>query len=132
MSRYLNIYHLSRLTLTASQHKKSVFIRYFSIYVISRRERKLLETRQKKLDEKELNLWRAFTEHGMRPQIYEFLTGECEEERQRLKSLSPQLELEKSDCIENLDSALKVISEIAERIAKYTPDQQRAILLQVI
>jgi hypothetical protein len=79
-----------------------------------------------------MNLWRAFVEHVMCPKIYEVLTRECQDERQHLESVSNQLELEQDSCIENLDAALQIISEIAERFAKCTREQQRDILLQMV
>jgi len=95
-------------------------------------ERKALQTRQRKLDEKELNLWRAFTDHGMRPQIYERLTKECIEEREKLKVLLDRMETERGDFIANLDAALQVLAEIGERYTKCALEQQRAILLQMV
>ena len=96
------------------------------------RERRALETRRRKLDEKELNLWRAFTDHGMRPQIYEQLTRECEEERENLTVLLKHVEAEQGDSIENLDAALHVLAEIGERYVNCVAEQQRAILLQMV
>ena len=96
------------------------------------RERRALEVRQRKLDEKELNLWRAFTDHGMRPQIYEKLTRECQDERDKLKILLQRVEVEQKEAIANLDAALQVLSEIGEHYVKCVPEQQRAILLQMV
>jgi DNA invertase Pin-like site-specific DNA recombinase len=95
-------------------------------------DRKMLEVRRKKLEEKELNLWRAFTDHGMRPQIYESLTRECNEERLRVEEMLRRLEEEQGDYIGNLDAALAIISQIGEKFAKCTEVQQRAILLQMV
>jgi len=94
----------------------------------SGRERRALETRQRKLDEKELNLWRAFTDHGMRPQIYEALAKECQAEREQLKILIRRMEAEREDCVDNLDAALQVLAEIGSHFMKCAPQQQRAIL----
>jgi hypothetical protein len=96
------------------------------------RERKILEGRQRKLEEKELNLWRAFTGHGMRPQIYEKLTRECQDERKKLEMLVRSLKEERSNQLASLDAALAVITGIGERFDKCTPEQQRAILLQMV
>ena len=98
----------------------------------SAQERKTLETRIKKLEEKELNLWRAFTDHGMRGNIYETLTRECQEERARLDAMSKGLKEEEADHVTNLDAALTVISQIGDRFSKCTVEQQRAILLQMV
>ena len=96
------------------------------------RERRALETRQRKLDEKEMNLWRAFTDHGMRPQIYESLAKECQAEREKLKALLQRVVAERVDCVENLDAALQVLSEIGDHFMECVPEQQRAILLQMV
>ena len=96
------------------------------------RERPALETRQRKLDEKELNLRRAFTDHGMRPQIYEQLTKECQQEREKLGMLLQRVAAEQADSIANLDAALQVLTEIGEHYMKCAPEQQRAILLQMV
>ncbi len=96
------------------------------------RERKVMETRKRKLEEKELNLWRAFTDHGMRPQFYERLAKECQAEREKLDGLIEALEAERGEQIANLDAALKIIAEIGDRFDKCTADQQRAILLQMV
>jgi hypothetical protein len=74
----------------------------------------------------------VLTDHGMRATIYEELTKECQEERQCLETMVIQLEAEQSDHVTNLDAALHVISQIGEHFAKCTPEQQRAILLQMV
>jgi len=96
------------------------------------RERKVLETRKRKLEEKELNLWRAFTDHGMRPLIYEQLAKECQEERDKLTALMEALQAERAEQIENLDAALRIVAEIGSRFDKKSNEQQRAILLQMV
>jgi DNA invertase Pin-like site-specific DNA recombinase len=96
------------------------------------KERKALEARVRKLEEKELNLWRAFTDHGMRGNIYEQLTRECQEERIRVDGMLTQLEAEEADHVTNLDAALAVIAQIGEKFAKCSEQQQRAILLQLV
>lgn len=95
-------------------------------------ERKALETRQRKLDERELNLWRAFTEHGMRPQFYESLAKECQQERAKIQMLIQQLAAEQETSVSNLDAALQVLAEIGVRYIQCAPSQQRAILLQMV
>ncbi len=96
------------------------------------KERKGLEARVQKLEEKELNLWRAFTDHGMRGNIYEQLTRECQEERIRVGGMLTQLEAEEADQVTNLDAALDVIAQIGDKFAKCSEQQQRAILLQLV
>ena len=95
-------------------------------------ERKVLETRLKKLHEKELNLWRAFTELGMNADFYEALSKEYHEERERLEALINNLAADDNNHITDLDAALNVIAQIGDLFSKCTPDQQRAILLQMV
>ncbi len=96
------------------------------------KDRKALEARYAKLEEKEINLWRAFTEHGMRPQIYESLTKECNDERLRVEEIMRKLDEDHSEHVANLDAALTIISQIGEKFEKVTKVQQRAILLQMV
>jgi DNA invertase Pin-like site-specific DNA recombinase len=96
------------------------------------RETQTLQKAIKKLEEKEINLWRAFTEHGMRPQIYEQLSREYEDERQRITAAIDLISKESGEVVDNLDAALTVISEIADRYAEHTPQRQRDILKQMV
>jgi hypothetical protein len=96
------------------------------------RETQALQNAIKKLEDKEINLWRAFTEHGMRPQIYEQLAREYEDERQRITAAIDLISKESGEVIDNLDAALAVISEIADRYAEHTPQRQRDILKQMV
>jgi hypothetical protein len=95
-------------------------------------ERKALEARKRKLDEKEVNVWRAFTEHGMRPHVYEALAKEVQEERERLENLIRQAETTHADYVADVDAALRIVSEIGERFGKCALPQQRDILLQMV
>ncbi len=92
-------------------------------------ERKVLETRRKKLDEKELNLWRAFTELGMNANFYEALSKEYQEERKQLDTLIAKLDSEDSTHLIDLDAALNLVAQIGDRFPRCTPEQQRAIPL---
>ncbi len=96
------------------------------------REIKSLQQAMKRIEEKELNLWRAFTEHGMRPQIYETLSHEYEDERQRIEQALVLITKEHGQVVDNLDAALMVISQIADRYPKNTKYQQRDILKQMV
>ena len=91
-------------------------------------ERKQLETRLKKLDEKEVNLWRNFTENAMPPHIHQRLTEEMQEERRQVSQALDGIIKESQDGVADLEVALRVISEIADRYAKLTATQQRDIL----
>ncbi len=96
------------------------------------REIEELQRAIKKLEEKEINLWRGFTEHGMRPQVFEKLSREYEDERQRITAAIDLIHQEQGDVVDNLDAALTVISEIADRYAEHTPARQRDILKQMV
>jgi hypothetical protein len=96
------------------------------------RERRVLQMRRRKLDDKELNLWRAFTEHGTRPHIYEQLACEIRDERDKVELLLERLEAEQQSTVADLDAAMRVLSEIGERYAQCTSETKRAILLQMV
>jgi hypothetical protein len=68
----------------------------------------------------------------MRAPLYETLAKECQEERRRLEAMLENIEAEEIDHIANLDAALDIIATIGERFAKCSPEQQRAILLQMV
>ena len=95
-------------------------------------ERKALEVRLTKLEEKETNLWRGYSEHGMKAHIFEKLTRECEQEQQRIKVVMQAMVAESASYVENLDAALQIISEIAARYPLHSIPQQRAILLHMV
>ena len=112
---------------------RKVYLADMSKYTNNRqRESQALQTAIKKLEEKELNLWRAFTEHGMRPQIFEQLSREYEDERQRITAAIDLMNKESGDVVDNLDAALAVISEIADRYSEHTAQRQRDILKQMV
>ena len=127
--------HISTITINP-EHLPDIrkeYVRDVTRYTKdNQRERKIMETRKRKLEEKELNLWRAFTDHGMRASIYEQLTKECQEERDKLDILMEVLKAERAEQIEDLDAALTVIAEIGLRFDKKTSERQRAILLQMV
>jgi hypothetical protein len=68
----------------------------------------------------------------MRPQIYEGLTKEIIEERQRVELLLHNLNAEIKSQVNDLDAALHILSQIADLFPNRTPQQQRAILLQMV
>jgi hypothetical protein len=82
--------------------------------------------------EKELNLWRAFTEHGMQPTRYQQLAQEYQEEQQQIQFALDQLNRENREYIANLDAALMVIAQIGERFGRQDAMQQRDILRQIV
>jgi DNA invertase Pin-like site-specific DNA recombinase len=91
-----------------------------------------LEAALKRLDDKELNLWRAFTEHGMRPQIYQRLAREYDDERRRIERTIQAIQQDRKEYVANLDAALAIIAEIADRYVLRTPERQRDILKQMV
>lgn len=97
-----------------------------------RREVEALQRALKKLEEKEVNLWRGFTEHGMRPEIHVRLSREYKDERQRISAAIDLIQQEQGDVVDSLDAALAVISEIADRYPEHTPQRQRDILKQMV
>ena len=91
-----------------------------------------LEAALKRLDDKELNLWQAFTEHGMRPQIYQRLAREYDDERRRIERTIQAIQQDRKEFVANLDAALAIIAEIADRYVLHTPERQRDILKQMV
>jgi len=96
------------------------------------REHQVLTEALHRLEEKELNLWRAFTGHGMRPQIYEKLSREYQEERLRVELALKAIQQENREYIADLDAALDVIAEIGTRYVQQSEQRQRAILRHVV
>ena len=86
----------------------------------------------KRLEDKELNLWRAFTDHGMRSQVFEKLAREYDDERRRIERTIQVIQLDKKDYVANLDAALAIIAEIADRYVLHTRERQRDILKQMV
>lgn len=112
---------------------RKVYLADMNRYTSDRhRESETLQNAVKKLEEKEINLWRAFTEHGMRAQVYEKLSREYEDERKRIAAAIEFIKQENGEVVENLDAAVAVIAEIADRYAEHTPQRQRDILKQMV
>ena len=63
------------------------------------REPVALTNALERLEKKEVNLWRAFTDHGMRAAIYEKLAQELEEERARIEFAFKAIQQENKECI---------------------------------
>lgn len=96
------------------------------------REEKQLKTALQKVELKELNLWRAFTEHGMQAPMYQKLAQEYQEERQRIEFALRAIKQENREYIATLDAALEVIVEIGERYVRQDFKRQREILRQIV
>ncbi len=82
--------------------------------------------------EKELNLWRAFTEFGMQAEHYAKLAREYQDEQNRIQFALTAIQRENKDRITNLDAALAIIAEIGDRFVRQSPPQQREILRHMI
>ena len=91
-----------------------------------------LERALARVKEKELNLWRAFTDHGMRAEMYEQLAREYQDEQKRVQFALDQINRENREYIANLDAALAVIAQIGERFGKQNAKRQQDILRQVV
>ena len=68
----------------------------------------------------------------MRPQVYEKLAREYQDERSRIEQALRVIEQDQSEFIDNLDAALAVIAEVAERYPLHTRERQRDILEQMV
>ncbi len=95
-------------------------------------DQKQLESTLERVNKKELNLWRAFTELGMQADMYQKLAQEYQEERQRIEFALQALKQENREYIASLDAALNVIAEISKRYKKQDFKRQREILRQVV
>ncbi|MDX1995669.1 MAG: hypothetical protein SF029_25020 [bacterium] len=96
------------------------------------REQKGLKQALVRAKAKELNLWRAFTKHGMQGEMYEKLAREYREEQTRITCALKASQQENRAHIANLDAALSIIAEIGERYGQQEPLLQREILRQVV
>jgi hypothetical protein len=81
---------------------------------------------------KELNLWRAFTEHGMNAEHYSKLAKEYQQEQYRIQLALIAIQKENQDRITNLDEALAILAGIGERYVQQSPAQQREILRHMV
>ena len=95
-------------------------------------EQKQLESTLERVNQKELNLWRAFTELGMQADMYQKLAQEYQEERQRIEFALQALKQENREYIASLDAALNVIAEISKRYKRQDFKRQREILRQIV
>jgi DNA invertase Pin-like site-specific DNA recombinase len=114
-------------------HIRQVYLADVDRYTTNQdRESKDLAAALKRLENKEVNLWRAFTEHGMRPQIFEKLAREYDNERRRIERTILAIQRDRKEYVANLDAALAIIAEIADRYILHTPERQRDILKQMV
>lgn len=112
---------------------RCAYLRDIARYTSTQQTEQLnLGMRLKKLEEKELNLWRAFTEQKIPSPIHLRLSHEYKEERSRLEHALAAVQREYDDSLDNLEAALQTFSKIAGLFAKLTPIQQRAILKLMI
>jgi hypothetical protein len=96
------------------------------------REEQDLARALEKAKEKELNLWRAFTEHGLRAEHYAKLAKEYQEEQQRITVALLAIKEHNKDHITNLDTALTILTQIGERYRQQNPNRQRQILQHMV
>ncbi len=68
----------------------------------------------------------------MRPQIYEKLAREYEDERRRIERAIQAIQLDRKVYVANLDAALAIIAEITDLYVLHTPERQRDILKQMV
>jgi hypothetical protein len=95
-------------------------------------EQQSLEGALVRVKDKELNLWRAFTEHGMRAEMFEKLAREYQDEQDRITFALKAIQQENRETIANLDAALAVIAEIGARYERQDVERRRDILRQVV
>jgi DNA invertase Pin-like site-specific DNA recombinase len=95
-------------------------------------EQKSLEQTLEHTKAKELNLWRAFTEHGMRGETFKKLAREYQDEQDRIAFAIKAIQQENRETIANLDAALAIIAQIGERYSQQDKVRQRDILRQVV
>jgi len=91
-----------------------------------------LHIRLHKLEEKEVNIWRALTETRMPAEIHAHLAREAANEKQALQRAIESLKKQSKQSISNLDTALDIIAHIYHYFQEVVPEQQRAILLLMV
>jgi DNA invertase Pin-like site-specific DNA recombinase len=96
------------------------------------KEIQALEQALERVKERELNLWRAFTEHGMRAETFKKLACEYQDEQDRITFALNAIQQENRETIANLDAALAIIAQIGERYGRQEAARQRDILRQVV
>jgi NAD(P)-dependent dehydrogenase (short-subunit alcohol dehydrogenase family) len=68
----------------------------------------------------------------MRPQVNEKLAREYDDERRRIEHTIQVIQLDRKDYVANLDAALVIIAEIADRYVLHTSERQGDILKQMV
>ena len=95
-------------------------------------EAKLLNQALELAKDKELNLWRGYTQHGMHNDVYMKLAQEVQSERERIENALQSLYQENSSRIEDLDMALDILSQIGERYPQLDRETQREVLRKLV
>lgn len=112
---------------------RRIYLSDLNNYAFARNsEQPSLEQALERAKEKELNLWRAFTEHGMRAETFEKLAHEYQDEQDRITFALKAIQQENRETIANLDAALSIIAQIGERYSRQDSTRQRDILRQVV
>ncbi|MCB9460131.1 MAG: hypothetical protein H6670_10825 [Anaerolineaceae bacterium] len=95
-------------------------------------EAKLLTQALELAKDKELNVWRGYTQHGMHNDVYMKLAQEVQSERERIENALQLLYQENSSRIEDLDMALDILSQIGERYPQLDRETQREVLRKLV
>lgn len=117
---------------SSAKYSKRLYLRWAHYTGDQDGDQKQLESTLERVNQNELNLWRAFTELGKQANMYQKLAQEYQEERQRIEFALKAIQQENRETIANLDAALEVISKIGERYGRQEPQRQREILRQVV
>ncbi|MCA9881434.1 MAG: recombinase family protein [Anaerolineae bacterium] len=128
-------YHLKRVQVDSEQIPtiRRVYQQDVHSYTSSSgQESRSLKEALERAKDKELNLWRAYTEHGMHNDVYLKLAQEIQQERTNIENALQSFHQESSSHIEDLDMALHILSQIGERYQLLDRDYQRELLRQLV
>ncbi|MCA9895268.1 MAG: recombinase family protein [Anaerolineae bacterium] len=127
--------HLHRIQVDPEQMPtiRRIYNQDMNRYVGQRgQEAKLLTQALEQAKDKELNLWRGYTQHGMHNDVYMKLAQEVQSERERIENALQSLYQENSSRIEDLDMALDILSQIGERYPQLDRETQREVLRKLV
>jgi hypothetical protein len=98
----------------------------------SGQEARLLQRSLEQTKDRELNIWRAYTRHGMHNDVYVKLAQEVQAERESIENALQSVKHESSSHIENLDRALDILGHIGVQYPKLDLETQRELLRQLV
>ncbi|MCA9892192.1 MAG: recombinase family protein [Anaerolineae bacterium] len=127
--------HLYRIQIDAQQLPaiRRVYRQDMKRFIGQRgQEAQLLNQALDHVKDKELNLWRAYTRHGMHNDVYVKLAQEVQSERERIENALQSIHQESSSRIEDLDMALEILSQIGDRYARLDRETQREVLRKLV